>query len=397
MYLFRNISILACCQAIFICGQTSVFFVGALIGYDLADDKALATLPVTMVILGTACMTIPASFYMGRFGRRFGFMTGAVFGLAGALIAMGGILAKSFEIFCLGAFLLGCYNAFCQYYRFAVADTVPESKRAKAISWVLAGGVVAGFLGPQMVIWTKNVVPSETYFGSYIAILVIIMCSFGLVNFLKIPKLSVAEQAAPQRPLWQIMTSRKFATAAISGMIAYGIMSLLMTATPLAMVNSGMPDNDAGFVIQWHVLGMFGPSFFAGWLITKIGLYRVLTCGVVLCGLSPLIALRGFEFVNFWLALFVVGLGWNFTFVAATTLLTQVHTLSERAKVQAANDFLVFGTTATASFVSGTILHNFGWNMVNYIALPLAAGVLILILISAFMEQREQKALGASS
>ena len=225
------------------------------------------------------------------------------------------------------------------------------------------------------------------------AIFAIVMCAFGLVNFLKIPTLSVAEKAAAQRPLWQIMTSRKFATAAISGMIAYGVMTLMMTATPLAMVHGGMADSDAGFVIQWHVLGMFGPSFFSGWLISRFGLYRILICGVVLTGISPLIALNGFELVNFWTALLVVGLGWNFMFVAATTLLTQVHTAGERAKVQAANDFLIFGVTALASFVSGSILHNFGWDMVNYIALPLVACVLILIVISAALDRRERATL----
>jgi MFS family permease len=388
----RNVLLLACCQAIFIGGQTTIFFIGGLIGYELAPDKAFATLPVTTVILGTACMTIPASLFMGRFGRRTGFLTGAVIGAIGAIVCSIAISAASFPMFCFGTFLIGFYNAFCQYYRFAVADAAPKDKSARYVSWVLAGGVVAAFLGPQLALWTRDLIPQQTYLGSYLTILGLIMFAMGLISFLRIPSLTAEEKAAESRPILEIMLSKRFIAAAGCGIIAYAVMSLLMTATPLAMLSCNFIDADAGLVIQWHVIGMFGPSFFTGDLINRFGLYRVMFIGVVLMMAAPLLDLQGIAFGNFLGALLLVGLGWNFVFIGATTLLTRVHNPAERAKTQAANDFLVFGATAMASFLSGALLHSFGWQVVNFVALPLVAVAGALILW-AMMSERKENAL----
>ncbi len=367
----RNVLLLALCQAIFVGGQTTVFFIGGLIGFELAPDKAYATLPVTMVILGTACMTIPASLFMGRYGRRRGFLTATVIGAIGALICCAAVYTRHFGLFCAGTFLIGFYNAFCQYYRFAVADAAPESYRAKSVSWVLAGGVIAAFMGPALAIWTRDLVPESRYLGSYMTVVAMIFIAMALLSGLRIPPLSQAERMARTRPVLAIMRTRGFIAAAGASMIAYAVMSLLMTATPLAMLAFEMADADAGIVIQWHVIGMFGPSFFTGYLIERFGLYRIMFIGTGLLFLSPLVDLHGVSFSHFWISLFLVGLGWNFVFIGATTLLTRVHRPAERAKTQAANDFLVFGTTAIASFLSGTLLHNFGWQVINYAAIPL--------------------------
>ncbi len=385
----RNVLLLALCQAIFIGGQTTVFFIGGLIGYELTPDKAFATLPVTMVILGTACTTIPASLFMGKFGRRTGFLTGASIGAIGAIVCSYAISIESFLLFCIGTFLIGCYNAFCQYYRFAVADAAPVESSARYVSWVLAGGVVAAFLGPQLAIWTRDLIPETTYLGSYLTILALIMVAMCLISFIRIPSLTAEEMAAKTRPILKIVLNKKFIAAAGCGMIAYGVMSLLMTATPLAMLSADFVDADAGIVIQWHVIGMFGPSFFTGDLINRFGLYKIMFIGALLLLAAPLLDLQGVSFGHFLGALFLVGLGWNFVFVGATTLLTRVHTPGERAKTQAANDFLVFGTTAIASFLSGTLLYNYGWQLINYAAIPMVGVAICLILWAMWTEKWE--------
>lgn len=384
----RNVILLSFCQAIFIGGQTTIFFIGGLIGYELAPDKAFATLPVTTVILGTACMTIPASLFMGRFGRRTGFLAGALIGVSGAIICSIAIANASFTLFCAGTFLIGFYNAFCQYYRFAVADAAPADKSARYVSWVLAGGVVAAFLGPQLALWTRDLIPEYTYLGSYFTILGLILVAMGLISFLRIPSLTAAEKAVQARPIFQIISSKRFIAAAGCGMVAYAVMSLLMTATPLAMLSCNFIDADAGMVIQWHVVGMFAPSFFTGDLINRFGLYRVMFVGVLLLAAAPLLDLQGIAFGNFLGALLLVGLGWNFVFIGATTLLTKVYSPAERAKTQAANDFLVFGATASASFLSGALLHNYGWQVINYAALPMVAIAGALILWAMLSERK---------
>ena len=390
--LHRNVTLLAICQAIFVCGQTSLFFVGGLIGYKLALDKSLATLPVSAVILGTASMTIPASLVMRRVGRRAGFMGAAVVGLSGMLICALALYNSLFWLLCLGALIVGFYNAFCQYYRFAAADVATPEFRPKAISLVMAGGVAAGVLGPSLAVWSRDLVPDFEYLASYMLLAGMTAGVFILVSFVRIPRLSEAEQKDTGRPLSQIMRQPRFIAAAGSSMIGYGVMALLMTATPLAMVASNHPVGDAGMVIQWHVVGMFAPSFFTGHLINRFGLIPIMLTGAVLLLSAVSAALLDILVVNFMVSMFLVGLGWNFLFVGGSTLLTEVHTAAERAKTQAVHDFMVFATTASSSFLSGQLLFNFGWELINLIALPFIAAVTLLIVWYAFIRRNQEQA-----
>jgi predicted MFS family arabinose efflux permease len=393
---YRNVTLLAICQSIFACGQTTMFFVGSLIGAELATNKALATLPVSAVILGTALMTIPASLVMRRVGRRAGFMGAAAMGCCGFLICALALYYSSFWVLCLGALAVGFYHAFCQYYRFASADAATPEFRPKAISLVMAGGVVAGVLGPTLAVRSRELLPDTEYLGSYLALAFLTICILVLVSFVRIPRLSEAEQKDSGRPLLQIMRQPRFIAAAGSSMIAYGIMSLLMTATPLAMRACEHPVDDAGFVIQWHVVGMFAPSFFTGHLISKFGLVKIMLTGAILLLAAVAAALLGIGIVNFMVSMFLLGLGWNFLFVGGSTLLTEVHTASERGKVQAAHDFMVFATTALGSFLSGQLLFNFGWERVNLMALPFIVAVTLLVIWFAFIRRAEAQTAAAT-
>jgi len=387
---YRNVALLSICQAIFVCGQTALFFVGSLIGYELAHDKTLATLPVTAVILGTAMMTIPASLIMQRFGRRAGFMGAAIFGLFGLLICAYAVHGSFFWLLCIGALVVGFYNAFCLYYRLAAADAATLSFRPKAISLVMAGGVVAGVIGPSIATMSRDWIPEFDFLASYLFLAFLPIAVFILVSFVRIPQVTVAERKEHGRSLPSIMLEPKFIAAAGSSMVAYGIMALLMTATPLAMIACNHPVEDAGFVIQWHVVGMFAPSFITGHLISKFGLTRIMLTGAILLMGSVSVALLGIEKWHFVLSMFLVGVGWNFLFVGGSTLLTEVHTNAERAKTQAAHDFLVFAMTAIGSFSSGQLLQRFGWEQVNLMALPFIVAVTVLVIWYAFIRRAEE-------
>jgi len=369
----RNVLLLASGQGLFVCSQSSLIFLGGLVGYSLAADKSLATVPVTAVILGTACMTIPASFFMRRVGRRLGFMAGAALGIVGSGICAAALVLSSFWLLVAGAFVVGWYNGFCQYYRFAAADAADPAFKSKAISLVLAGGVVAGIIGPQIAVETRDLLAPYTFLASYLALSVLAGVALLLASALRIPNLSAEERRDSGRPLGEIVRQPTFIVAVLSSVIGYMVMSYLMTATPLAMLACALPTESAGFVIQWHVLGMFAPSFFTGHLIARFGVLKVMFTGVFLLALCVAIALAGVDVVNFWAALFILGIGWNFMFVGATSLLTEVHTPAERAKVQATNDFIVFASTAIASFSSGKALFHLGWETMNLLTLPLVA------------------------
>lgn len=389
---YRNVALLSLCQGIFVCGQTSLILLGGFVGFMLASDKSLATLPVSAVILGTAAMTVPASLYMRLVGRRIGFMTGAAIGIAGLGICIAAVLSQNFWMLVAGSFVVGFYNAFCQYYRFAVADAAQPEFRPKAISLVLAGGVLAGLIGPAIATYSRHLIADVDYLGSYVALAAVTAMALVLLNFIRIPSLSSEERRDTGRPLKEIMSQPRFVAAVLASMIAYGVMSLLMTATPLAMIGCGFEAVDAGQVIQWHVLGMFGPSFFTGHLISRFGLYNVMSFGALLLAACVGISLSGLEFVNFSVALLLLGVGWNFLFVGATTMITELHTPAERAKTQAANDLLVFGATATSSFLSGALLHSYGWATVNYVAVPfivVALGLTVMLGINSLRASRQ--------
>ena len=366
----KNVAVLAVCQALLNSTMSIQIALGGLVGYALASDKSLATLPVTMVVAGTALAALPAGALMRRAGRRPGFMTGGLVGVLGSIITGYAIWRADFWLFAGGTLLFGIFSAFGQAYRFAAADVAPDHFKSKAISWVMAGGVVAGFAGPELAKHTKDWFEPVTFLGPYVVAGLLCAATVLMQAFVDIPKTAGAESDAEPRPLAEIVRNPVFMVAALSGMIGFGTMSLVMTATPLAMVACSHPFDSAATVIQWHVIGMFAPSFFTGSLINRFGVLRIILTGVLLNLVCVAIALAGIDFLNFWAALLLLGVGWNFMFIGGTTLLTEVYRPAERLKTQSLNDFLVFGTVALASLSSGALLHRFGWDSVLVAAVP---------------------------
>jgi MFS family permease len=376
----RNVMVLAIAQALMTIGQTTMIAEAALVGQMLAENKAFATLPVGIMQLSTMLTTFPASFFMKRFGRRVGFSTGTVFGIVGQAICAAGIFGGSFFVFCVGCVVNGIYNGFALFYRFAAADGLPENARGRAISLVIGGGVLAAIIGPEMAHLTHDLFAPVEFAGSFVAVSIAAMIAFAVVQFVDIPVPAAAERAVTGRPLAVILAQPKAAVAVFSGIVAYGTMSLLMNATPLAMIACGFSFVDAARTIQGHALAMFVPSFFTGTLIARFGLLNMMMCGAVLIGVCAVIALSGIDFWHFYVGLAVLGLGWNFLYVGATTLLTQTYAPPEKAKVQAANDFMVFGSVSCAATASGWLQNSFGWSAMNTGALPVVAAALAALL-----------------
>ncbi len=369
----KNVAVLAVCQGLLLINNSVLITVNALAGYALAPDKALATLPVTAYFVGSALTTLPLSFLMKRYGRRTGFTLGACCAIAGSLLCAMAIYLASFWLLCAGVLILGAYSAAGQYYRFAAADVAPADFKSMAISLVLAGGIVGGFVGPETSKLTKDFVTGHTFAGPYFSLILFALMSMLALRWLDIPPLTEAERKEPGRPLATIARQPVFIVAVLSAMIGYGVMNLLMTATPLAMAACNHPFGDAVFVIQWHLIGMFAPSFFTGALIKRFGLMTVMLTGVVLNVVCVGIAVAGVDVMNFWLALLLLGVGWNFMFVGATTLLTESYTTAERAKVQGVNDAAIFLTMVVSSLSSGALFSYQGWLTMNLSALPFLA------------------------
>jgi MFS family permease len=376
----KNVALLSACQGLLLTNNSILIATNALAGYALATDKALATLPVTAYIVGAALTTMPASLLMRRLGRRAGFTLGAAFGIIGALICAYAAFIHNFWLLCAGALVLGVYNATGQYYRFAAADTASADFKSKAISLVLAGGIAGGILGPETSKVTKDLFAQAIFTGSYLSLGVFCLLAIGLLSLVDIPRLTVAEQKAAGRPLGKIARQPAFTVAVLSAVIGYGVMNLLMTATPLAMNACQHPFADAAFVIQWHVIAMFAPSFFTGSLIRRYGVINIMLAGVALNFGCIGFALAGLEVAHFWIALVLLGVGWNFMFIGGTTLLTECHTPAERGKAQGANDLAIFITMTVTSLSSGLLFTLQGWELMNELAVPflLLAGAAML-------------------
>ena len=368
----KNVAQLAGCQAMLFTNNVTLISLAALAGFSLADNKMLATLPATAYVVGAALTTLPASFFMKRYGRQTGFQVGTAMGILGAAVCCLALWLHSFWLLCSGVLVLGVYNAFGQYYRFAAADAASIDFKAKAISLVLTGGLVGGIIAPALSTRTRDMF-SVPFLGAYASLIVFCLITMVLLLFLRIPQPSVAERHEPVRPLGKIMAQPAFIVAVTGSALGYGVMNLLMTATPLAMGLCGHPYGSAAQVIQWHVIGMFAPSFVTGSLIKRFGVLRIMFAGVVLESLCVAIALSGVLVANFWWALVLLGVGWTFLYVGGTTLLTECYRVSEKAKAQGTHDFLVFLTTATSSFASGLLMNRNGWDMLNYTAMPILA------------------------
>ena len=386
----RNALLLALAQALGGASASIVIATGPLVGYMMLEsDKALATLPVSAMVLGTAFGTIPAGMIMRRFGRRAGFTGASLLGVCSGLLASFAVFQDQFLLFSLACCLGGFAGAFVQQYRFAAADTASDAFKPKAISWVLAGGVLAGVVGPQTVIATKGMFEPILFAGTYLAQAGLALIAFFLLMFIKIPRPPrVSHAKAGGRPLRQIMLQPRFVVAAACGICSYALMSLVMTATPLAMIACGLSETDAALGIQWHVLAMFGPSFFTGNLIARFGKERIVSIGLALLAGCSIIALMGIDLAHFWTALVLLGLGWNFGFIGATAMLTDTYRPEERNLVQAVNDFLVFGFVAAASFSSGALLNAFGWGTVNVLVFPFVLLCLALLVWLALAERK---------
>ncbi|MDX2202903.1 MAG: MFS transporter [Hyphomicrobiaceae bacterium] len=383
----RNITVLALSQALFMSVQSAGISVTPLVGHGLldAEHKWMATMPVFLVHFGVMLSTIPASYLMAAIGRRAGFTLGAVAGLGFGLLGCTAVLLGSFPLLCVASLLQGVQAACFWYFRLAAADSAPPSGRARAISLVMAGGVLAGFIGPQTAKWTVDAL-SVAFAGVYLATAVFSFLVIILVQFVSIPRLTAEQRAEPGRPMREIARAPAYRVALASSVLGYAVMTLTMSATPLAMLACGFGFPDSATVIQAHVVAMFLPSFFTGSLIARYGVLPVIAAGGAILLGCALVNLAGVAFANFLIANILVGIGWNFTYVGGSTLLTSTYSASERAKVQGSHDFAVYAATATAAGLSGLLAEKAGWIAINLAAVPLMA----LIMASAFWLMRRQ-------
>lgn len=386
----RNVGLLATAQGLFMSVQGMGIATTPLAAYALlGTDKSLATLPIFLGHAGIMVTTIPASLLMGRIGRRAGFGIGAVTGIAFGLIAAYAILIRSFELLCVAAVLQGASAAFAWYYRFAAADSAPSEFKAKAISYVMLGGVIAGFLGPQLAKLSVDWFSPITFLGVYVAISIVSLVNLVVLQGLRIPKLTAVERASGGRPLREIVRQPAYRVALLSSMFGYGVMTLVMSATPLAMLACGYKFGDSATVIQVHIIAMFLPSFFTGSLIQRFGVLPIIATGAVIQIGCAIVNLFGIDFWNFLFANLLVGLGWNFTYVGGSALLTRTYAPAERAKVQASHDFVVYAMTATAAASAGFLQQKAGWTILNLAALPMMGAIMIAAAWLAAIERRQ--------
>jgi len=379
----RNLLLLATCQALGQAANTMMFAATALSVSTFLNIREYATLPVTMQHLGIMVTVFPAAMLMQRLGRRAGFQIGSLFGMLGASVAGGGLYLGSLLIMCLGGLILGYAVASLHMYRFAAVELVPGAMRAKAISWVTAGGIASAMIGPALVNYTYDMM-APVYLATFAAMFGIHVLVFLLMGTIGFPARQSAEQTAaegPQRPLWEIATQPHYIVAVLSAMVAFGTMSFLMSASPLAIVGCGLPQGEAHLVIFMHVLGMFVPALFTGNLIARFGTLPVMMTGAAIMILGIMPALLGEGAWNFRIALTLNGIGWNFMFVGATTLVTTTYRASERGKAQALNDFLIFGTTAVSSFMAAFLEERLGWAALNWIGMALIVSAVVAVAV----------------
>jgi len=395
----RNVAVLVAAQALLGAQMPMIFTVGGLAGQSLASNACLATLPISLIVLGSMMAATPVSAIMQRWGRRAGFMLGATAGATGGAIGAYGLYLASFPVFLLGSLITGIYMSAHGFYRFAAADTASEAFRPKAISYVMAGGLLSAVIGPQLVKVTSQamVIP---FLGTYLAVIGVNVVGSLLFLLLNIPKPKAPAADAPRgRTRWELITTPRILVAVICGMVSYALMNLVMTSTPLAVVGCGFEQNSAADVVTSHVLAMYVPSFFTGHLIARFGVEKIVAAGLAILGGAGAVALSGVELENFFIALVLLGLGWNFGFIGATTMLAGAHEPQERGRMQGLNDLLVFGGVTVASLASGGLMNcsggsaQEGWTAVNMAMGPLLmlAGGALLWLMFQPDQGRERK------
>jgi MFS family permease len=377
-----NVVRLAAAQALTGANSAVIFATGSIVGATLAPDISFATVPLSMYVVGLAAGTLPTGAISRAYGRRVAFIIGTGCGVLTGLLGAFAILHASFPLFCCATFLGGLYGAVSQSYRFAAADGASAAYRPKAVSWVMAGGVFAGVLGPQLVQWTMNIWPPYLFAFSFVVQAIVALVAMAVLAGIDAPKPAPSDLHGG-RPLLEIVKQPRFIAAALCGIIAYPMMNLVMTSAPLAMKMCGLSVSDSNFGIQWHIVAMYGPSFFTGSLIARFGAQRIVATGLLLEAVAATIGLSGITAMHFWATLVVLGIGWNFGFVGASALVLETHRPQERNKVQAFNDFLVFGMMAVGSFSSGQLLANYGWSAVNLVVFPpVMVGLAVLMLAS---------------
>ena len=382
-----NVVRLAAAQALTGANSAVIFATGSIVGATLAPSISLATVPLSMYVLGLASGTLPTGAISRAYGRRTAFIIGTGCGVLTGLLGSFAILHASFWLFCGATFLGGLYGAVSQSYRFAAADGGSVAYRPKAVSWVMAGGVLAGVFGPQLVQWTMDVWSPYLFAFSFVVQAAVALVAMVVVSGIDAPK-PAASDLHGGRPLFEIARQPRFIAAALCGVIAYPMMNLVMTSAPLAMKMCGLSVSDSNFGIQWHILAMYGPSFFTGALIARFGAPRIVAVGLSLEAVGATIGLSGITAVHFWATLMVLGVGWNFGFVGASALVLETHLPQERNKVQAFNDFLVFGMMAVGSFASGQLLANYGWSAVNMVVFPPVLLGLAVLSFASFAKRR---------
>ena len=388
-----NIPLLSVAQALFHCTQSMAIATTPLAAYALlGTDKTFATVPIFLAHFGLMLTTLPASLLMGRIGRRGGFTLGALIGIAGSAVSFAAIWQQSYLLLCAGSMMQGISAAFAWHYRFAATDSAPDSAaRAKAISYVMAGGVLAGIIGPQAAKWAVDWFHPVMFAGVYMMTGIFYLGMLTLVQLLRIPAPATADRGTGGRPMSEIARQPAFQAAVLSSMFGYAVMTLVMSATPLAMKGCGFEFSDSATVIQGHVIAMFLPSFVTGHLINRFGVLPIIATGALIeigCGI---VNLSGIAFENFLVANMLVGLGWNFTYIGGTTLLTSTYRPEERAKVQGTHDFCVYAMTATAAALSGTLQAQAGWTVTNLAAFPLLSVVLFAVM-RLYLTQRRAAA-----
>ncbi|MGD9510212.1 MAG: MFS transporter [Geminicoccaceae bacterium] len=369
---------LAVAQALAGANAAVVYATGAILGNMLAPSKALATLPISVFVVGMAVCTLPAGALARRHGRRATFLAGTGCGVLVGLLAACAIVLGSFWLFCAATFFGGAYAAVVLSFRFAAADCVPPERRPRALSAVMAGGVFAGVLGPQLVTYTMDLWQPHQFAATFLAQAAVAVVAALVLLGVRVPTPTAAELAGG-RPLGAIASQPRFVTAVICGVVSYTVMNFVMTAAPLAMHLCGLPQASSNLGLQWHIIAMYGPSFFTGRLITRFGASRVVAVGLALTATSAAIGLTGVDVAHFWLTLILLGVGWNFGFVGASALVLECYRPEERTRVQSLNDFIVFGTMALGSFSSGGLLTTYGWDTVLWVSfVPLAVAAAAL-------------------
>ncbi|WP_432696691.1 MFS transporter [Marinobacterium sp. YM272] len=374
-----NVWGLALGQALLVSGNILLVAVTALIGQSIAPDLGLATLPASLQFLGLMSATLPAAQLMRWFGRKVGFLAGNLIGVGGATLAAFSLAQSDFTLFCTSTFLLGMAIGVGQQYRFAAIESCSPAQHPKAIGLVMGGGVLAAVLGPNLAIWAQGLVPDSQYLGAFYVLIGLYLFTTLLIAILPLPPVNLAERQGETRPYSRLLRQPALVAAVTAGAIGYGVMVLVMTATPLAMEACGFGFGSTASIIQWHVLGMFLPSFFTGKLIARFGDTRVIQSGCLLLIACVLLNQLGVTYWHFLLSMVALGMGWNFAFIGATTLLTHTYYPAEKAKVQGMNDFLVFGFSALGAMLSGKLQALFGWELLNLLMLPAIAIAMLMV------------------